>query len=812
MCMGRYFVLLGLILSTSLLFALPSNDSLRVKKQLNAIRIDGHIKIDGVLDEVEWVNAPMANNFVQYEQYNGQVPSQQTEVKVLFDDDALYIGANLFDTNPELIYQELGKRDNSDNLKSDAFSVHISTYNDGLNYLQFIVSASGVQTDIKLTADEEERSWNAVWTSDVRINDKGWCVEMRIPYSALRFSNNSENFDWGINFARLIKRHNEKSTWNFVDKSRQGFTTQSGILKGISGIKPPVRLSFSPYLSVYANKLPDKNSIDYKFNGGMDLKLGLSQSFTLDMALIPDFGQVKSDDKVLNLTPYEVKYEEARQFFTEGTELFNKGEIFYSRRIGAEPVNAGIVEDSLKNSEVIENNPAESKMINATKISGRTSGGLGIGFFNAMTQNMYADIKDTITGETRRFLTQGFTNYNMVVLDQTLPHNSFVSVANTNLLRPKNDYTANVTATQFTIRDKKNRFAVEGTGALSQIHNDSVTYGGKAFLAIEKTSGNFKGDIWTNIEGKNYNPNDMGYLQSPNEFSTGIELSHQIFEPFWRFVQFENEMEFIHQMLYSPRNFTNQYLTFNSRFTTKRQFTGGIYIELNPRVGYDYYEPRVEGYKLKLPTKYFVRWFGSPDYRKTIALDHNVTYWKTSDYNQYGYSYSISPRIRFSDKVLLILGWEHSLNYNNIGFFSIRNNNVIMGKRDIETFTNTINFLYTFNSKSFLNLNLRHYVRHFYFSSFYNLNRDGSLTATENPPYSSVNYNLFNIDLLYQWNFAPGSELVLVWKNSIEERSDRFTENYLNNAHDVIVGPQYNSISFKILYYIDYQMLRKHKK
>ena len=190
MCMGRYFVLLGLILSTSLLFALPSNDSLRVKKQLNAIRIDGHIKIDGVLDEVEWVNAPMANNFVQYEQYNGQVPSQQTEVKVLFDDDALYIGANLFDTNPELIYKELGKRDNSDNLKSDAFSVHISTYNDGLNYLQFIVSASGVQTDIKLTADEEERSWNAVWTSDVRINDKGWCVEMRILYSVLRFSNN----------------------------------------------------------------------------------------------------------------------------------------------------------------------------------------------------------------------------------------------------------------------------------------------------------------------------------------------------------------------------------------------------------------------------------------------------------------------------------------------------------------------------------------------------------------------------------------------------------------------------------------------
>jgi len=807
--MVRNIILLGFLMATSALFASQNSDSLQAKKQLQAIRIDGHIKIDGVLDEVEWGNAPKANNFVQYEQYNGQMPSQQSEVKVLFDDDALYIGANLFDTNPELIYQELGKRDNSDNLKSDAFSVHISTYNDGINYLQFIVSASGVQTDIKLTTDEEERSWNAVWTSEVKINDKGWCVEMRIPYSALRFSNNKDNSQWGINFARLIKRYNEVSTWNFVDKSKQGFTTQSGILVGVDGIKPPIRLSFSPYLSAYANKLPDKNSVDYKFNGGMDLKLGLSQSFTLDMTLIPDFGQVKSDDKVLNLTPFEVKYDEARQFFTEGTELFNKGGIFYSRRIGSEPVNAGIVEDSLKNTEVIENNPAESKMINATKISGRTSSGFGIGFFNAMTQNMYADIKDTITGEKRRFLTQGFTNYNMVVLDQTLPHNSFVSIANTNLLRPKNDYTANVTATQFTIRDKKNRFAVEGTGALSQIYNDSTTYGGKAFIAIEKTSGNFKGDIWTNIEGKNYNPNDMGYLQSPNEFSSGIELSYETFEPFWRFVEFENEMEFIHQMLYSPRNFTNQYLTFNSRFTTKKQFTGGIYLELNPRVGYDYFEPRVDGYKLKLPKRIYVSWFGSPDYRKLLAIDHNLAYWKANDYNQYGYSYGISPRIRFSDKALLVLSWNHSFNYNNVGFFDYDGTNVIMGKRDIQTMTNTVSFQYTFNSKSFINLRVRHYIRHYRYDDFYNLSSDGSLTSTSISSFSNKNYGLFNLDLMYQWNFAPGSELVVVWKNSIEENGSEPVYNYFENVDDIANGPKYNSLSFKVLYYIDYQMLRR---
>lgn len=807
--MGKFIITLGLFFITLTLCANRHSDSLQVKKQLQAVRIDGHIKIDGVLDEEEWVNAPRASDFIQYEHYNGQKPSQESEVKVLFDDDALYIGANLLDTNPELIYRELGQRDNSDNLKSDVFSVHLSTYNDGLNYLQFLVSASGVQTDIKITADDEERSWNAVWTSAVKINNNGWSVEMRIPYSALRFSNNTGSSTWGINFARLIKRHNEVSTWNYVDKSKQGFTTQSGVLTGLSGIEPPVRLSFSPYLSAYANKLPDKNSVDYKFNGGMDLKLGLSQSFTLDMTLIPDFGQVKSDDKVLNLTPFEVKYDEARQFFTEGTELFNKGGIFYSRRIGSEPVNAGIVEDSLKNTEVIENNPAESKMINATKISGRTAGGLGIGFFNAMTQNMYADIKDTITGEKRRFLTQGYTNYNMLVFDQTLPHNSFVSVANTNLLRPKNDYTANVTATQFTIRDKKNRFALEGTGALSQIYNDSTTYGGKAFIAVEKTSGNFQGDIWTNIEGKNYNPNDMGYLQSPNEFSTGIELSHEIFEPFWRFIQFENEVGFIHQMLYSPRRFTNQYLTFDSRFTTKKHYSGGLYLEFNPRMGYDYYEPRIEGYKLQLPKRFYGRWYGSPDYRKVLAIDHNVAFWKAEGYNRRGVSYSISPRIRFSDRILLILKWDHSFNFNDIGYYDFDGTNIIMGKRDVQTITNTANFQFTFNAKSFINVRLRHYIRHLSYDNFYNLNTDGSLAQTVMPSFSNKHYGLFNLDFTYQWNFAPGSELVVVWKNSIEDNGTEPVYNYLENIDDIANNPKYNSLSFKLLYYIDYQVLRR---
>ncbi|MGE0076621.1 MAG: DUF5916 domain-containing protein [Bacteroidales bacterium] len=808
--MKRLTNLLVCFLLAHTLFA--ANDSLHVTRELKALRIQETVHVDGVLNEPEWTLASIADNFIQYEQYNGLPPSQKSEVRVLFDDNALYIGARLFDNCPSCIYKELGQRDNSDRLKSDVFSVFLSTYNDGINYLQFIVSASGVQTDLKLTSDEEERSWNAVWTSEVTIDSLGWCVEMQIPFSALRFSKNDGNTAWGLNFSRLIKRYNEISSWNFVDKSLQGITTQSGILTGIEGIKPPVRLSFSPYLSAYMDKLPDKDKPDFKINGGMDLKMGLSESFTLDMTLIPDFGQVQSDEKILNLTPFEVKYDEARQFFTEGTELFNKGEIFYSRRIGSTPVDYYLAYDSssLSTNEITIENPLETKMINATKLSGRTSGGLGIGFFNAMTQNTYADIKDTITGQKRRFLTQGFTNYNMFVFDQTLPHNSFISIANTNLLRPKNDYTANVTATQFMLRDKKNKFALSGIGSVSQIFNDSTVQGFKSYVELEKSSGNFQGDVWTNIESKHYNPNDMGYLQSPNEFSWGAEILFKTFKPFWRFVEFESSLEFIHQMLYTPRNFTSQYILSNTVFTTKNQFTAGLYIEYNPRDSYDYFEPRVEGYKLMLPKKFYARWFGSPDYRKVLAVDHNIAYWKADGYNQHGMSYSITPRIRFSDKVLLILSWGQSFDYNNIGYFEHDNTNVTMGKRDIQTMTNTVNLQYTFNSKSFVNLKIRNYIKYYKYDGFYSLNNDGSISPTSVTSYSNRNYNLFNIDLLYQWNFLPGSELVIVWKNSIEKSESDPIYSYFDNVDNIASSPKYNSISFKVLYYIDYQMLRKY--
>ncbi|KAF0190357.1 MAG: hypothetical protein FD166_3819, partial [Bacteroidetes bacterium] len=259
--------------------------------------------------------------------------------------------------------------------------------------------------------EEFDDSWNAVWESKVCRNDKGWIAEIRIPYSALRFPKKPVQ-EWGINFSRMTRRYSEFSHWSPINVKEQGFVHQCGLLKGISDIDSPLRLSLYPYISSYLDNYGGSNS--YSINGGADIKYGINESFTMDMTLIPDFGQVKSDDKVLNLSPFETYYDEKRQFFTEGTELFNRAGLFYSRRIGGEPIGYGKAYEGLDSNEVVEKNPSTAQLYNATKISGRTKSKLGIGFFNAVTAPAHARILDTLSKNERLVNTQPLANYNVV--------------------------------------------------------------------------------------------------------------------------------------------------------------------------------------------------------------------------------------------------------------------------------------------------------------------------------------------------------------------------------------------------------------
>ena len=531
------------------------------KKTVVALPVSVSPKIDGILDEEAWSKAPVAGEFIQRKPFNGKPTAFRTEVRFLYDNSGLYVGAMMYDPLPDSILTQLGLRD-SQGLNSDYFMLILSPFNDGINAFCFMVYASDVQVDFKIPGGssyvEGDMSWDAVWLSKARKNDQGWVVEMKIPYSAIRFPKTTVQH-WGINCQRDIRRYREAGSWNFVDSKIDGYVNQGGLLEGIKDIRPPLRLSLSPYVSGYMQKNPGDPQWQFTYNYGADLKYGINESFTLDMTLIPDFGQVPSDDKIYNFSPFEIQYNEKRQFFTEGTELFNKTGIFYSRRIGGQPKGMNTVSDSLFDREKVLENPTQTRLLNATKVSGRTSHGLGIGIFNAISGNTWAKVQDTITGNVRRILTQGFTNYNMIVLDQALKNNSYFDFVNTNYHMNDNGYTANVTGIAFKIANKNYTYAFMGDAFISQKYytHSSSDLGYHYNLAFGKLKGNFLFTYNQLLETDRYDPNDMGFNDRNNKFINVLVLNYNLYEPFGKFLDATNRLQFAYNCLYDEFKYSS---------------------------------------------------------------------------------------------------------------------------------------------------------------------------------------------------------------------------------------------------------------
>ncbi len=783
------------------------------KKAATAIKIDKQLIIDGKLNEPAWGKAPVNNNFIQYNPYSGGSSARyQTEVKYVYTDDAIYVGAYMHDPNPDSILKELSKRDDIKN--ASYCGVYFDPYNDAKNAYGFFVTTAGVQIDKKsIKNSREDRTWDAVWESAVDIKSDGWVAEFRIPYSALRIPK-KELQEWGLQFYRLIRRHREMTVWNPMNPEVSGRNNQFGSLEGIKNINPPLRLSLMPYVSGYADYASKENIWEYSYKGGMDLKVGINESFTLDMILVPDFGQVQSDDKVVNLSPFEQRYSEKRPFFKEGTELFNKSGIFYSRRIGDEPIGYYDVYGKTDENEKVIENPDKPQLINASKISGKTSGGLGLGFLNAMTAHTEAVIKDTVTGEERTVETAPFTNYNMVVVDQTLNENSFVSFSNTNAYRGTDYYTANVSALDFRLTDNNNLYSIAGQGVLSQKYYPEAgnDLGHKYNLEFGKVSGNFKWKLRQSVESDNYDPNDMGFLRNNNEFNSSLRLEYDIYESFGKFLSLRNNVNFSYNQLYEPREYTRFSIWMSSRATTRNHQTFGMHSWIKPVPAYDYFEPRNEGWKVKTFKYAKFGLFFSPDYRNPFLVDVRTDFGTGSKYNRRDIEFNLGPRMRFNDKFTVDHDISFKLTRNEIGYVTDNGNEgenltITFGKRNRQNITNTLNTSYIFTNKIALDLRLRHYWLQVDYNNFYTLQKDGTLEQSDYNENEDFSTNIFNLDMTYSWRFAPGSEMTVVWKNAIYKETEESVSSYFRNFERTLKSPYFNSLSLKILYYIDYEQV-----
>lgn len=269
----KSFFAFSLILLSGILFGQISETDSVSRKKLQIFSISEPIKIDGNIDDEAWKNAPIATDFIERNPNNGKpIPEQyKTTVKVLYDNTGIYFAAQMNSPEPGKIAKEMVERDNIGN--DDVFGITINGYNDKQQSLFFLVQASGVQADAKLVVNaNDDFSWNAVWYSAVKINEKGWAAEIKIPYSELRFPKKNIQ-EWGINFLNEVRSINTQYTWNFIDNKKGVFMFYDGILQGIENIDPPARLSFLPYFSTYLNNHDGKTTANV--NGGMDVKYGI---------------------------------------------------------------------------------------------------------------------------------------------------------------------------------------------------------------------------------------------------------------------------------------------------------------------------------------------------------------------------------------------------------------------------------------------------------------------------------------------------------------------------------------------------------
>ncbi|MBI1341408.1 MAG: hypothetical protein GC171_00590 [Terrimonas sp.] len=815
----RKFICLPLLIVCNFLFAQTRN--------LEAVKINLPPKIDGNLDEAVWQSAPIATHFIQNFPNYGLACSQKTEVRVLYDNSAIYIGAYLYD-DPSMIRKQFTVRDGESQQDVDYFSVFFDTYNDDQNGFQFLVTAANVQTDARMGAnlavgfnDYGDKTWDAVWESKVSIKSDGWVVEMKIPYISLRFSKVTVQ-NWGINFLRHIRRNNEQSFWNPVNPQVNGFLNQFGDLRGLQNIEPPLRLSFSPYITGGIRSTPQASGYknDFLRNGGMDIKYGINESFTVDATLIPDFGQVISDNVVNNLSPFEVKFQENRPFFTEGTELFNKAGLFYSRRIGATPSGYGKVRSFVNGNTdwEIKKNPSITQLYNAVKFSGRNKKNFGLGIFNAVTAPMHAVISNTVSGKDSVIETEQLGNYNIIVLDKAFRGQSFVTFTNASVLKRGNNRNANVSSFDYAIFSKNNEYGVSGSAKYSKIFGNENYDGYSAALKLAKISGNWQYYMLGDITSDRYDPRDMGYLAAPNQVIYKGDISYKIFKPTATFITYNYEFFAIANYLYKPYRYARTDLSAKGLLVFRNFWDVTLSGVLNPGYWHDFFElQQTPDHYLTYPLNYYITLSGSTDSRKRAFVSYGATYARTPKINTTTVAYQLGLRYRFSDRLTLSLNTDalRARNYLGNSFLVETDGSPLAAKRNIRQFTSLFSGVYNFTSRLNLTMRLRHYWSRVNFKEIYTVANDGSVSLRVPGqgigPYIN-NPNYFNIDAFLTWDFRPGSRFIFGWKNWLgdgEFVDGDMYKNYLRNFNQVLQLRHANELTVRFIYFLDYNQLKR---
>ena len=559
----------------------------QVQQTAQATRLVGSAPhIDGLMDESAWNSAVPIRDFSQKIPLEGATPSVPTEVRIVYDDAALYVGARLMRADPQSIRRSVTRRDGESD--AEVFTVSLDPYHDRRTAYAFSVSSGGVRGDAYHAQDSEdsgrEPQFDPVWTAGARVDSAGWTAELRIPFSQLRF-NAAERQQWGLQLTRNVADKAERIQWVLIPIAAAGYSSRFGLLDGIAGIAPTRRVELLPYV---ASDLTLRSNTDARnpftdrlgARAGADLKVGLGPNLSLDATINPDFGQVEADPAIVNLTAFEQVFEERRPFFVEGNELLTgRGQSFigrptwfYSRRIGASP--RGAVQGDFVDA------PTNTTITTAAKVTGRLARGLSLGALAAVTPREFARTYSLDSGATQRVAVEPPTRFGVVRLQQEFgAQQSNVGMSLTSVTHALDDRgglrqllprDAVAGGIDWKLRYRQGEYEVTGwlggsrvTGdpaAIARLQRNSahffqrpdqdyVTFdptrtslsGASASLRLDKNAGRFMlGGIQLSTRTPGFEINDAGQMRSGDDvdFNADVQLRDTKPNRYVRFYQF----------------------------------------------------------------------------------------------------------------------------------------------------------------------------------------------------------------------------------------------------------------------------------
>lgn len=408
---GNFLITLALLVVTGSLFGQPIQKRTAVAQRIHAEQP----RIDGLLNDSAWAAVPWENNFTQRQPLDGRMPSQPTSFKVIYDNSNLYVAIRAWDSSPDSIVSRLTRRDDGD---GDAVGIELDSYMDSRTSFSFIVYSSGAKSDMLKTnnGSREDNTWDPIWTVHTSIDSLGWVAELLIPFNQLRFNRVDEQ-RWGMQVGRYLFRKDELSLWQPIPMDSPGWVHMFGFLTGIDGVKPKRQIEIAPYVLAQAESFeavegnPFATGQRSRLSAGVDAKMGITNNTTLDLTVLPDFGQVEADPSEVNLTAFETHFSERRPFFVEGRNLFDYAltdysveSLFYSRRIGRSPQGSPELDEG-EHSQI----PLNAEIMGAAKVTGRGKDGISFGILNAVTNRAHARIDSS--GYERTQEVEPLTNY-----------------------------------------------------------------------------------------------------------------------------------------------------------------------------------------------------------------------------------------------------------------------------------------------------------------------------------------------------------------------------------------------------------------